>query len=145
MISKTTIEQIMTKGVFTVDLEDTVNMADQIMREQHVRQVPVLDQNKFVGMITEKSLMEYTLRHIYDYYDKLEEAGKNKIIDFQNIMTKSNHLLYPEDTVTKALQLIVKHKIDYLPVVDWDKNLVGIITTFDILLLFNKSLKEEIK
>ncbi|MGA2298022.1 MAG: CBS domain-containing protein [FCB group bacterium] len=143
MPAKTTIDQIMTKGVFTVDLEDTVNKADQIMREQHVRHVPVLEDSKFIGMITEKSLMEYTLRQIYDYDDKLEEVGKNKIIDFQNIMTKDVHLIYPEDTIMKAVQVMAKYKVDYLPVVDWTKDLVGLVTTLDLLLFFNKKLKEE--
>jgi CBS domain-containing protein len=136
----TKLEDIMTKGVFTVSLYDTVNDADRIMREEKVRHVPVLDGNKLIGLITERTLNEYTLRQIYDFDDNIEDSGKNKIFDFQQVMAKDVHVVYPEDSVKKAVELMVKKKIDCLPVVDWDNNLLGILTIYDILLFLNKKL-----
>jgi CBS domain-containing membrane protein len=140
MPNLTKLEDIMTKGVFTVSLYDTVNDADRIMREEKVRHVPVLDGNKFIGLITERTLNEYTLRQIYDFDDNVEDSGKNKIFDFQQVMAKDVHVVYPEDSVKKAVELMVKKKIDCLPVVDWDNNLLGILTIYDILLFLNKKL-----
>lgn len=140
MPNLTKLEDIMTKGVFTVSLYDTVNDADRIMREEKVRHVPVLDGNKFIGLITERTLNEYTLRQIYDFDDNIEDSGKNKIFDFQQVMAKDVHVVYPEDSVKKAVELMVKKKIDCLPVVDWDNNLLGILTIYDILLFLNKKL-----
>lgn len=140
MPNLTKLEDIMTKGVFTVSLYDTMNDADRIMREEKVRHVPVLDGNKFIGLITERTLNEYTLRQIYDFDDNIEDSGKNKIFDFQQVMAKDVHVVYPEDSVKKAVELMVKKKIDCLPVVDWDNNLLGILTIYDILLFLNKKL-----
>lgn len=136
----TKVEEIMTKGVFTVSLYDTVNDADRIMRDEKVRQVPVLDGSRFIGLITERTINEYTLRQIYDFDDNIEDSGKNKIFDFQQVMAKDVHLIYPEDSVKKAVEIMVKKKIDCLPVVDWENNLMGILTIYDILLFLNRKL-----
>ncbi len=139
----TKIEDIMTKGVFTVQRTDTVRKADEIMKEQKVRHVPVLDEDKFFGLITERTLMEYTLRRIYDFEDNIDDVGLNKISDFSYILDTNVHFVYPEDSVKKAIEIMLKKKIDCLPVVDWNKNLVGILTSPDILLLFLNRLNNE--
>ncbi len=140
MPAKTTVGDIMTKGVFSVSIEDTIRKADEIMRDEKVRQVPVLDGKKFIGLITERSLMEYSLRQLYDYDDEFGEIGHNKITDFQKVMKRDVKMIYPEDSVKKAVELMAKHKIDCMPVVDWDKNLVGILTFLDILFYLNKKI-----
>ena len=140
MPSKTKVEEIMTKGVFTVQIDDTVRMADEIIHQENVRHVPVLDGKRFIGLITERTLMEYTLRQLYDFEDDIEDIGRNRIIDFQQVMSKDVYVIYPEDSVKKAVEIMAKRKIDCLPVVDWENNLVGIITSVDILLFFNNKL-----
>ncbi len=136
----TKVEEIMTKGVFTVSLYDTINDADRIMREEKVRHVPVIDGSRFIGLITERTINEYTLRQIYDFDDNIEDSGKNKIFDFQQVMARDVHLIYPEDSVKKAVEIMAKKKTDCLPVVDWENNLMGILTIYDILLFLNKKL-----
>ncbi len=137
MPGKTRIIEIMTKDVYTVSVDDTIKKADEIMREENVRHVPVLDGKKLVGLITERSVMEYTLRKIYEFDDGYEGQTLNQIIDYKNIISKPEKVLFPEDSLKKAIELFVKYKIDCLPVVDWDNNLVGIVTSVDILLFIN--------
>jgi len=143
MPNRTKIEEIMTKGVFTVQRTDTVKKADEIMKDQNVRHVPVLDEDKFFGLITERTLMEYTLRRIYDFDDNIDEVGLNIISDFTNILEKNVHMVYPEDSIQKAVEIMLKKKIDCLPVVDWNKKMIGILTSLDILLFFLKHFKNE--
>ncbi len=138
MPSVTKVGEIMAKEVFSVDIEDTIHKADEIMRNEHIRHVPVLEGTKFVGLITERSLMEYSLRNLYDYEDEFGEMGYNKITDFNHVMTKNVQIIYPEDSVKKAIEIMIKRKVDILPVVDWDKNLVGILSFIDILLFVNQ-------
>lgn len=136
MPQQTLIKEIMTRDVFTVDVEDTVRRADEIMREESIRHVPVIENGKYVGIITERSIMEYSLRRIYEFDNIDGEAGFNRILDYRRIMDSSLPMVYPEDSLQKALKLMTKHKIDCLPVVDWEKNLVGILTSVDIMLFF---------
>ena len=145
MAYKTTIESIMSKEVFTVGFEDTIRRVDEIMKSENVHHVPVVEDKKLVGMITERAILEYSLRKLYEYDDTYGDAGQNRICDYQEVMARNLQVIYPEDSVFKAVEIIVKKKIDCLPVVDWNYNLVGIITLFDILLFFHKKLKEDYK
>jgi acetoin utilization protein AcuB len=142
MPTLTSVGEIMTKSVYTVTLEDTVRKADEIMKSEGFSQVPVLEDGKFIGLITERSLMEYSLRQLYEFDDAYGEAGYNKILDFEEIMTKNVRIIYPEDSIKKAIELMTKHKTYCLPVVDWKNYLVGLVTANDILLFFHKKLSE---
>ena len=134
MLRATKIEEIMTKSVFFVDIEDTIHKADEIMRNEQLRYIPVLDNKKFIGMITERKLIEYNLKKLYDYDDEFGEEGYDKIIDFRDVLQKNVYIVYPEDSLHKAIEIMSKKKINFLPVLDWKKNLVGIISSTDIFL-----------
>ncbi len=139
-----TIGDFMTKDVFTVTKEDTVRTADLLMREENIRHLPVVENGKLVGLITERTIMEYTLRRLYDFEDNLDELAFNTIGDFKEIMVKDVKVIFPEDSLLKAVELMTKYKIDCLPVVDWQNHLVGIITNYDVLLYIRKRLLEEL-
>ncbi len=134
MLRATKIEEVMTKSIFAVDIEDTIHKADEIMRNEKLRYIPILDNKKFIGMITEQKLLEYNLQKLYDFDDEFGEAGYDKIIDFRNIMQKNVHIIYPEDSLYKAIELMAKKKINFLPVIDWKNNLVGIVSSSDLFL-----------
>lgn len=144
MPEKTTIEKIMTRGVFTVTLDNTVFEADRLMKDEKIRHLPVVDEKKFIGLITERTIMEYTLRQLYEFDESYGETGQNRIGDYREIMTRDVRIIYPEDSVMKACELMAKYKIDCLPVVDWQHNLMGILTSIDLLLFFYKGLKENL-
>lgn len=136
------IADIMNKGVFYVDVTDTVKRADEIMREEKIKHLPVVEGKRYVGIITERNIMEYSLRHLYDAEDNLGEASHNQILDFERIITRQSQVIYPEDSVAKAIKLMAKYRLDCLPVVDWQMNLLGIITTTDIMLFVHKLMEE---
>ncbi len=136
------ISDIMNKGVFFVDVNETIKKADEIMREEKIKHLPVVEGSKYIGIITERNIMEYTLRNLYDAEDNLGELSQNQILDFQKIITRQEHVIFPEDSVAKAIKLMAKYRLDCLPVVDWQKNLLGIITTTDIMLFVHKLMEE---
>jgi CBS domain-containing protein len=108
-----------------------------------VRHIPVVEGTKYVGMISKQKLFEYSLRHLYDFNESIENFIDTPIIDFENLLDKNLHLLYPEDSIQKAVELFTKYQYDCLPVVDWEKNLLGILSVVDLLLFFYKKIKEE--
>lgn len=136
------IADIMNKGVFYVDVSETIKRADEIMRDEKIKHLPVVEGSKYVGIITERNIMEYTLRNLYDAEDNLGELSQNQILDFQKIITRQEQVIFPEDSVAKAIKLMAKYRLDCLPVVDWQKNLLGIITTTDIMLFVHKLMEE---
>lgn len=141
MPNNSKVSEIMTTNVFTVGIDDTVFDAEQIMKNEKVRHIPVLEGRKIVGMICDDRIREYSLRQIYDREQNFGDIGFNKITDFEKIMHEVSYVIYPEDSISKAVKMFVKHKIDCLPVVDWEMNLVGIITNTDLLLFFHNFLE----
>lgn len=143
MPQSTKTADIMTADVFYVNYEDTISKAETLMKNENIRHVPVVQDGKYVGMITEGKILEYTIRNLYNR-DRLDKDSEGlHISDYKKIMIRDLPFLYPEDSIAKATELMLKKKIDALPVIDWDKNLVGIVTSIDLLLFFNKKLKEE--
>lgn len=132
--------EIMTKNVFTVDVEETVRRADDLMKQEHIKHIPVLEGTKVIGMISEKKILEYSLRQIYEADQNFGDEGFNKILDYERIMDPITHVVYPEDSIAKAVKIMAKYKIDCLAVVDWNMNLEGIITHTDILLFVHNFL-----
>jgi acetoin utilization protein AcuB len=140
MPERTEIRTIMTEAVFSVDYYDPISKAENLMKREMIRHIPVTHDRKYVGMITQQKINEYNLKRIYDY-DSNEVPDENILIsDYRRIFVSDLPLIFPEDSIKKATELMVKHKVDVLPVVDWHKNLVGIITSIDLLLFFHKML-----
>ncbi|MFP4369052.1 MAG: HPP family protein [Candidatus Kapaibacterium sp.] len=138
MPNLTNISEIMVRDLFTVDINSTVKKAHNIMRDENIRHVPVLEGTKLVGMITERKLIEYSIRQLYEFNSNMDEIADNRILDYQDMLVTGFQYLYPEDSVMKAIEKIAKYKTDYLPVVDWDMNLLGVVTPTDLLLYLRK-------
>ncbi len=144
MLKTTKVSEIMTTNLFTIEITDELRKADEIMKREQIKHVPVVEGTKYIGIITNQRILEYTLRHLYDFNEDEKDFIETRILDFDNIIEKNLHLLYPEDSIMKVVELFTKYKSDVLPVVDWEKNLLGLITTTDILLFLNKVLQEEV-
>lgn len=139
---KQKISELMSTNLFTVNIDDTVHSAYELMKKEKIRHLPVLDNSKIVGMLCERKVNEYILRKIYEPDQNFGEEGFNRIIDFENVMDKINHFVYPEDSIAKAVKLAAKYKTDALPVVDWEMNLLGLVTHTDLLLSYHNLLEE---
>lgn len=142
MPGKTKISDIMSKEVFSVTMDDTLKNAHELMEKEKIKKLPVLEGKSFVGVVTERKVMEYVLRGIYEPENTFGEEGFNKLSDFENILQRTSHVIYPEDSVQKAIKMMAKYQLDFIPVVDWEINLVGVITVTDILLFVHKKIED---
>lgn len=105
-----------------VTLPENAVIADahKIMSENKIGGIPVVDKdNKLVGIITNRDL-------------RFEKNLKRPI---NQIMTKREKLIVanPGINLKKAEEILQKHKIEKLPIVDKNNKLVGLITYKDIL------------
>lgn len=125
------ISDIMTRGAITVKGETSVLDAMRIMRENNIRRLPVADEGKLVGMVTERMILEAspspaTCLSIHEAQYLIE---KMKVRD---IMV-SNPITIPPDANFKDVLLFGQEKrIGAFPVVDKGK-LVGIVTESDLV------------
>ena len=95
----------------------TLAEADELMAKYRISGVPICDNGRLIGIITNR--------------DMKFETDMSKLID--NVMTKENLVTAPEGTtLAEAKEILRQHKIEKLPIVDSEFRLKGLITIKDI-------------
>jgi len=115
------IVNLMTSDPVTIHPHETLSKAKSIMDAGNFRRVPVVDDGRLVGILTERDLREYT--------------GHMDSTRVNAAMHTALVTVTPRNTVEDAARLMLRHKIGGLPVVA-DGKLVGIVTTSDLLRAF---------
>jgi IMP dehydrogenase len=111
-------ENIMILDPITILKEGTIADALMLMQEYKIGGIPVVDEDKkLIGIITNRDL-------------RFETVMSRPI---QEVMTRDNIVTTTQKTdLVKAAEILQKHKIEKLPVVDGDNRLIGLITYKDI-------------
>ena len=107
---------IITDPIF-LSKENTLQDAENLMAQYRISGVPITENGKLVGILTNRDVTFET-----DFTKKISE-----------VMTKENLITAPENTsINEAKEILKKHKIEKLPLVDSEGNLKGLITIKDI-------------
>lgn len=132
------VKDIMVKEVATLDVNDELSLANDIMRLGRIRHLPVVDGTRLVGIISERDLFRSSLAQALGYGTKATR-DLMKTLRIKDIMVSQVITVSPETDLKDAVQLMVNKKIGCLPVVEGD-TLVGLITETDILMQYCKEL-----
>ena len=130
-----TVARWMSRDVITINQADPASLAFELLLTNDIRHLPVLSRRKLVGIITDRDLHEalipsdpgHTHRSMY-------HTVKN--IKAKEIMTPNPITIGPDKPVDQAAQILFDRRIDCLPVKDANGDLVGILTSTDILKAF---------
>ncbi len=121
----------MTEGVLAVDTYDSIGIARELMAKHRVNQLPVLDNDVVVGIVTDRDLRDaYPTSMAIAETKKIDEFAARYTVE--EVMTHSVFTVNPDTPLAAAVNLLRRHRIGSLPVVE-NKTLVGIITRSDIL------------
>ncbi|MDT8715475.1 IMP dehydrogenase [Clostridium sp. 19966] len=102
---------------FFLSEDNTIQDALALMGKFRISGVPITENKKLIGIITNRDIV-------------FEENYTRKIGE---VMTRKNLITAPANTtLEEAKQLLKQHKIEKLPLVDEDNNLIGLITIKDI-------------
>jgi CBS domain-containing protein len=129
--SDTTVKDIMTKEVSTLGRNDTLDFADDIMTLERIRHLPVLDEGRVVGVVSQRDLFRSALAAALGYGEKAQKRLL-RTIRVKEVMSEPAITVSPEAPAKEATRLMLERKIGCLPVVE-GRTLVGIVTETDIL------------
>lgn len=135
ILHKICVGDIMVKNVITIGLDDPFSKAWDIFRTHKIRHLPVVNRDqKIKGLITQRDLYK-TLAPKKEIEDEGTFYLKEDLDKFilQKVMIKDVATLFADDTLGKAVDIMVKKKYGCLPVVDKQGVLVGILTQTDAL------------
>ena len=115
------VNDIMSKDIVSLSSEDSIERAAQIMKQFDVGSIPVCNQEKLIGIVTDRDI---TLRSV--------AAGTNsnqqKISD---VMTSNPVTGTPDMDIHDAARIMSEQQIRRLPIIQ-NNNLVGIVSLGDI-------------
>ena len=126
-----TVKEVMVKEIATLDVNDELSLAHDIMRLGRIRHLPVVDGSRLVGLVSERDLFRSSLAHALGYAGSVSR-DMMKTLRIKDIMVKEVTTISPEAKLFDAVKLMIEKKIGCLPVVE-DDRLVGLITETDIL------------
>jgi CBS domain-containing protein len=125
------VKDIMTREGATLDLNDELSLADDIRKLGRIRHLPVVDEGRLVGIISQRDLFKASLASAMGYGEKAKREFMKTVV-VKEVMVDKVITISPEAGIEEAGKLMLEKKIGCLPVIG-DGDLVGLITETDIL------------
>ena len=121
----------MSKRVLVVETFDSIGIARQLMARHRVNQLPVLENEKLVGLVTDRDIRDaYPTSMLINYGKAIDRFAES--VTVEEVMSHDVMVVRPETALVTAVGLLRRHRIGSLPVMKNGK-LVGIVTRSDIL------------
>jgi acetoin utilization protein AcuB len=121
----------MTETVLAVETFDSISIARQLMAKHRINQLPVLDNDVLVGIVTDRDLRDaYPTSMMIDRGKEIDKFADS--VTVEEVMSHDVFTVRPDTPLKKAVGLLRRHRIGSLPVVK-NRSLIGIITRSDIL------------
>jgi len=133
----------MSRGVLAVEAFDSIAVARQVMAKHRINQLPVVEGEKLVGIVTDRDIRDaYPTSMMINRAKEIDRFAESYTVE--EVMSYNVMSVRPQTPLVTAVRLLRRHRIGSLPVVEKGK-LVGIITRSDILdfILSGKSLKQK--
>ncbi len=149
------VKDLMSKKVFTVKKDTTVEEIAHILTENNISGVPVVDdQDKVIGIVTQKDLLYKEIEPRFPAVVEIlggliflkgvkhyqEELKKLVAIKAEDLMTKKVVTVSEDDDIEKVAELMVERDINRIPVLKEGK-LSGIIGRADVVRYIAKTME----
>jgi CBS domain-containing protein len=125
------VREIMMGSPVTLKPDDTLDLASDIISLGRFRHVPVVDNGKLIGIISERDLMGAAAVRIFGLKQKSKSALLKSVL-IKDIMKKRVVTVEPDTPIKDAAHLMADKKIGCVPVLS-EGALVGLVTTTGVL------------
>ncbi len=125
-------QEIMTTGITTLESGAKLLDAALLMRTSGFRHLPVVKDGCPVGVVSDRDVQ----RASPSMFSKLSPDEYNQLFEttpIEKVMAKEPGTVTPETPIHEVVQLMYEQKSGSVLVVDGEKQLVGIVTTTDLL------------
>lgn len=116
------IKECMSSNVQTIGSNCTTKEAARLMHDEHIGSLPVVDEGKLLGFITDR-----------DICCKVVGIGRDAVMtQVHEVMTKEVTTCSEDQDITEAAKLMSEHRIRRLAVLGADSNMTGIVSVEDL-------------
>ncbi len=117
------VSEVMTKQVETISPQQTIGDAAQLMQQLDTGVLPVGENDRLVGMVTDRDIV---IRAV--------AQGRGPDAEVREAMTESVLYCFDDDSIEDAAKQMGEAQVRRLPVMNRDNRLVGIIALGDLAL-----------
>lgn len=128
------VQEAMTDRALWITPDITLIQAARKMRDENIGCLPVGENDRLIGMITDRDL---ACRAVAEGAD----PARTKVRD---VMTRGIAYCFADDNVTDAIQRMEEKRIHHMPVLNSQKRMVGILSLSDLALRAPLDLSREV-
>ena len=130
----TTVRETMHRGARWIEPDEPLKHAAQMMRDTDIGAVPVGENDRLIGMITDRDI---TCRGV---------ASNKSLSEMRVRDAMSEGIIYcnTSDDLSNAVHLMEERKIRRLPVIDENKRMVGMLSLGDVSEVASQNLTGEV-
>lgn len=126
-------EDLMTRNPVVVDITDTVQDVADVIFAAEVRHVPVVEQDKLVGMVSDRDLRSYVLPRS-ERIIRAEDARARLDANVSMVMRSNLITVTPDTPVADVIDILLQETIGAVPVLKpASRELLGMISYIDVL------------
>jgi predicted transcriptional regulator len=125
------VREIMMGSPVTLKPEDTLDLANDVISLGRIRHIPVVEDGRLVGLLSERDLMGATASQIFGLKQKSKSALLKSVM-IKDVMKKKVITVTSDTKIADAAHLMADKKIGCVPVMS-NGALIGLLTTTDIL------------
>ncbi|MFQ5657142.1 MAG: CBS domain-containing protein [Candidatus Methylomirabilales bacterium] len=129
------VDERMTPNVIVAGPSDSVRAAWGLLREHKIRHLPVVEDGKLIGIVTDRDIRLVFPSAITSGHGDEDPIDALEKVSLREIMTKRVVTVAAQASILDAARVLLEKRIGGLPVVEGGC-LVGIITKDDILTAF---------
>lgn len=133
MKNQALVSDIMTREVVTVDAGSKLREAEKLMKQKHIRHMPVVRGNRLIGIISLNDLLRLSFVDAYGYEEEESvDTALYEMLSVEQVMTGRPKIIQSSQSVTEVAEIFVKENYHALPVLEGEA-LAGIVTTTDVI------------
>jgi CBS domain-containing membrane protein len=126
------VQDVMQRDVVTLGVEDSLDIAEDVMMLGRIRHLPVVDRDsRLVGLVTQRDLLKASVASVLELGQESERHWLASV-PVRMVMARQLTTVKPTADVSTAVELMLQRKIGCIPVVE-DGKLAGMLTESDCL------------
>ncbi len=136
-IKKLTAKEAMTKPVF-IDEEDECDTILKKLKKEHIVACIVVDKKKrFIGEISDNDIIGFFMQQTrFEPLVKILNRGYKREFQYKtakDVANKHKHSININTPINKVIELVDKKGFEYVPVVNKDKKVIGVVTPSSLI------------
>jgi len=126
------VTHIMSTAVVTAHPGNRLSEVHAMLRKHKIHHVPVVSGRRFIGLLTSSDLLRVSWGDPYSH-DPREIDALLDTQELRAVMQEDVKTILPTASIREAAQALADGSFHCLPVVDADGNLVGLVTSTDMI------------